>query len=126
MLQVGESYEFEDGSVIIVREILVQESGNDRADYYFYGTGNDPVPVDMNVDRFDEEKCKHGINCLQNYRRERVAKMGTFRIQPLHDWASHAADAARTCAVAVKEDMIRGVDGSDLETDYKKQKFKER
>jgi hypothetical protein len=65
-LRVGESYEFEDGSVLIVREILVQASGNDRAEYYFYGTGNNPIPIDINVDRFDIEDCNFDGICQEN------------------------------------------------------------
>lgn len=65
-LRIGESYEFKDGSVLIVREVLVQESGNDRAEYYFYGSGNDPIPVDINVDRFDEEECNFDSECQEN------------------------------------------------------------
>ena len=42
---------------------------------------------------FDEAKTKRGIECLSNYRREYNDKMGEFKATPVHDWASHAADA---------------------------------
>lgn len=47
---------------------------------------------------FDAEKCKYGIEALRQYRTEFDDKTKTFRNRPLHDWTSHAADAARTFA----------------------------
>lgn len=47
---------------------------------------------------FDEEKCATGIDCLQNYRREFDENLNTFKPRPLHDWASHGADAFRQFA----------------------------
>lgn len=42
---------------------------------------------------FDGEKCAKGISALQNYRRQWDEKRKTFHDRPLHDWASHGADA---------------------------------
>ncbi|MHA3059920.1 PBSX family phage terminase large subunit [Acinetobacter sp. ANC 4636] len=42
---------------------------------------------------FDAENCKHGIRALQNYRREFNDKLDQFKPTPVHDWASHSADA---------------------------------
>jgi len=50
---------------------------------------------------FDEDKTKRGLECLQNYRRELNEKIGEFRPTPVHDWASHGADAFRYLAVAI-------------------------
>jgi phage terminase large subunit len=44
---------------------------------------------------FDEKKCARGIKALQQYRREFDDKRKTYKDHPLHDWASHAADAWR-------------------------------
>lgn len=44
---------------------------------------------------FDAEKCKRGIEALRQYRREWDDKMKTFKARPMHDWASHGADAYR-------------------------------
>lgn len=44
---------------------------------------------------FDEERCKEGLDCLANYRREYDEKRGVFKTSPIHDWASHGADAFR-------------------------------
>lgn len=48
---------------------------------------------------FDAQKCERGLEALRNYRREWDEKNGIFRSHPLHDWASHGADAARTAAM---------------------------
>jgi hypothetical protein len=48
---------------------------------------------------FDAEKCKHGIESLKQYRTEYNDKRGTFRLNPLHDWSSHAADSVRYFAI---------------------------
>lgn len=50
---------------------------------------------------FDESKTARGLECLQNYRRELNEKLGEFRSTPVHDWASHGADAFRYLALSV-------------------------
>ena len=47
---------------------------------------------------FDEHRCNRGIVCLESYRKEWDDRLQTFRDKPLHDWASHAADAFMTLA----------------------------
>ena len=44
-----------------------------------------------------------GIQALRHYRYEVDEKLGSLRKEPLHDWASHAADAFRTAAVMIRE-----------------------
>lgn len=44
---------------------------------------------------FDETKCANGIEALKSYRREYNDIMKTYSSTPLHDWASHPADAFR-------------------------------
>lgn len=44
---------------------------------------------------FDADKCERGIDALRNYRREWDEKRKVFKNSPLHDWASHPADAFR-------------------------------
>lgn len=51
---------------------------------------------------FDAEKCAPGIKALQQYQREWVDKLGTWRSSPRHDWASHGADAFRYLAQGLK------------------------
>lgn len=52
---------------------------------------------------FDEKATRHGVECLQNYRREENTKTGELRSEPVHDWASHGADAFRYGAIALAE-----------------------
>lgn len=49
---------------------------------------------------FDKDKCERGIEALKQYRREWDGKRQVWRERPLHDWTSHAADAARYGALA--------------------------
>ena len=50
----------------------------------------------------DETKCKRLILCLENYRKIWNDKMQCYQEQPLHDWASHGADAFSYMMHAVK------------------------
>lgn len=50
---------------------------------------------------FDEKKCERGLECLRQYRREWDDDRKVFRDTPLHDWASHGADAFRYLALGV-------------------------
>jgi hypothetical protein len=47
----------------------------------------------------DEEKCKGGLEALLHYRRTWNQRLGVFTEVPVHDWASHGADAFRGLAV---------------------------
>ncbi|HEY0914400.1 MAG TPA: hypothetical protein VGE22_05970 [Solimonas sp.] len=49
---------------------------------------------------FDESRTAEGRKALEHYRKEWDATRGCWKDQPLHDWASHAADAFRTGAVS--------------------------
>lgn len=51
----------------------------------------------------DAERCKRGIECLQNYRREYNDKMGEFKAQPVHDRWSHGSDSARYLCVGLRD-----------------------
>lgn len=48
---------------------------------------------------FDAEKCKAGIDALMHYRRDYNERLNEFKASPVHDWASHGADAFRGLAV---------------------------
>jgi len=52
---------------------------------------------------FDEKRCRHGIECISQYRYEYDEKKGVFRDNPLHDWASHCADSLRQLAMGWQE-----------------------
>lgn len=51
----------------------------------------------------DAEKCKRGLECLTNYRRDWNDKMGEFKPTPVHDWSSHGSDSLRYMAVGLRE-----------------------
>lgn len=53
---------------------------------------------------FDEQACAKGVEALMNYRREFNTKLGEFKPLPVHDWASHGADAFRYLAVAHRDE----------------------
>jgi phage terminase large subunit len=55
---------------------------------------------------FDEDKTADGLQCLRHYRYERDEVLGTWKKTPLHDWASHGADAFRYMAIALKAPEI--------------------
>ena len=52
---------------------------------------------------FDRERCADGLNCLRNYQYEIKEESGKRSKEPLHNWASHGADAFRYFAVAAKD-----------------------
>jgi phage terminase large subunit len=48
---------------------------------------------------FDETRCRHGLDALRRYRRTYNQRLNEFTATPIHDHASHAADALRGLAV---------------------------
>lgn len=48
---------------------------------------------------FDEVNCYPGLNALRHYRAEYDDVRRTYRLRPVHDWASHGSDAFRVCAM---------------------------
>lgn len=63
---------------------------------------------------FDSEKAQKLTEALSNYRKKWDDGLGQFKDQPLHNEASHFADALRTMAVTWREDMpvVEGDDPS--------------
>lgn len=51
----------------------------------------------------DSEHCADGVEALINYRREWDEEKRVFSSQPVHDWASHPADAWMTVSRAWKQ-----------------------
>jgi len=54
---------------------------------------------------FDAERCARGLEALRHYRPEWDERRQAFRERPLHDWASHAADAFRYLAMGLREEQ---------------------
>jgi len=52
---------------------------------------------------FDERNCADGIKALENYRKRYDERHNVYSNVPLHDWASHGADAFRYLAIALKQ-----------------------
>lgn len=52
---------------------------------------------------FDRENTERGVEALKQYRREYDEKNKAFKVRPLHDWTSHAADAFRYLAVGLQK-----------------------
>ena len=52
---------------------------------------------------FDAEKTARGLDCLWNYTREWDDRLKSFKEKPLHNWASHGADAFRMMGVTFKD-----------------------
>ena len=52
---------------------------------------------------FDEDKCKHLIEALRQYRKDFDEKNNCFKDRPVHDWSSHPADAFRYMALAIRD-----------------------
>ena len=52
--------------------------------------------------RFHKTNCENGIEALRHYHREWDEEKQMFKDSPMHDWASHPADAWRTVALTWK------------------------
>lgn len=57
----------------------------------------------LNICQFDEAACAQGIKCLKNYRKEWDEDLGVFKDKPLHDWASHGANALAGLSLFYRE-----------------------
>lgn len=62
---------------------------------------------------FDAARCKDGLHCLRNYEREYNDDRRVYYDRPLHNWASHAADALRYWAVS--ESQVSNSQWSEIE-----------
>jgi hypothetical protein len=60
----------------------------------------------------DQEHCARLVECLDNYRKVWNKQLAQWSSEPLHNWASNAADAGMTGAVGLKPDNIALADGS--------------
>lgn len=51
---------------------------------------------------FDAQRTLRGVECLRHYRKRYNDSLQEFTDTPVHDWASHGADAFRYLAVRHK------------------------
>jgi phage terminase large subunit len=56
---------------------------------------------------FDGKKCARGIDALKLYRSEYDDKLQALKARPVHDWASHAADAFRYLAMTLDRKTVQ-------------------
>ena len=56
----------------------------------------------------DDERAEQGYACIASYHREWDEKHQRFRDQPVHDWASHGADALQTLSLGWRDTMMSG------------------
>jgi len=78
--------------------------------------GIDAARIRFNRMWFDAEKCARGVDCLRMYRAEYDDKHQTLRSRPLHDWASHGADAFRCGVMGAEETRV--IDMPQIDNDW--------
>lgn len=64
--------------------------------------GINSVRAILPICEFDEADCSEGLKALKAYRKEWDENLGTWKSRPLHNWASHGADAFRGLGMAYK------------------------
>ena len=68
----------------------------------------------------DVDNCGQLINALRHYHRKFSDKERVYKIKPVHDWSSHAADAMRTLATGLNEIKFNNkVRQTNVDTNYK-------
>lgn len=70
----------------------------------------------------DEVKCSVLLKSLENYRQEYDSKRQVYKSMPLHNWASHAADAMRYLAVSLPKTRD-GLSAQDLDRLYREARY---
>jgi hypothetical protein len=70
--------------------------------------------VTIPLARFDASRCARGIDALKSYQAEWDENLRTFKRTPLHDWASHGADAFRYLSMSWREVMPSDVEPDSL------------
>lgn len=62
---------------------------------------------------FDEIKCARGITALESYKKQWNDRLGCWASQPLHNFASHGADAFRMLAVGLNKLGNKGLSAEE-------------
>lgn len=65
--------------------------------------------ISLIVVGFDEVKCSKGVAVLENYKKEWNDRHGCWSSHPLHNCASHGADAFRMLAVGIGKLVNNGL-----------------
>lgn len=61
----------------------------------------------LGLSYFDVTHTAEGVRALDNYRKSWIQKMATWGSDPVHNWASHPADAYQTGALGLEPDTPR-------------------
>lgn len=108
----GRGYSY--GSHIAPHDIAVKELGTGRSrldtahglGIHFRVAERSSLEDGINAARmllpkcwFDGQKCQKGLEALQHYRWDYNTRIEEYKPVPVHDWASHGADAFRTGAM---------------------------
>ncbi len=72
----------------------------------------------------DEKACEKLIRALENYRQEFDSKKKVYKAHPLHNWASHWADAMRYLCISLPR-MSEGVSPQEIDKRYREVMFGE-
>lgn len=75
--------------------------------------GIDAVRNILNRCWFDEAKCSRGITALESYKKEWNDRHGCWSSFPLHNFASHGADAFRMLAVGIGRLTNKGLSAEE-------------
>jgi hypothetical protein len=75
--------------------------------------GIDAVRNILNRCWFDEVKCTLGIKSLENYKKEWNDRHGCWSSKPLHNFASHGADAFRMLVVSAEKVISKGLSAEE-------------
>ena len=67
----------------------------------------------------DEKKCKYLFKCLLNYVKRYNEAYAVYSDQPLHNWASHSADAMRMLGVVYSQRNTHGKSLAEIEKEEK-------
>lgn len=80
--------------------------------------GIEAVRALLNRVWFDERKAAPLIKALENYRQEWDHTKQVYKLNPLHDWSSHYADAMRYLAISIKK-LQTGMTQEDIDRKFK-------
>lgn len=72
--------------------------------------GINAVRMLLKRSKFDKARCDEGLIALRHYRKEWSEKTHTWGAKPVHDWASHPADAMRTGAVCIPSQKVKAAE----------------
>lgn len=73
---------------------------------------------------FDEKNCAQGIKALENYRKKYDEARDSYSTHPIHDWASHGADAFRYASIAIETNQTTAKKYSGEEIDKMWQRYR--